>query len=238
MIRTLIVDDAPLAREGIRLLLDREKDFEIVGEAADGLEAISAIGRLSPDLTFLDVQMPSLDGFEVIERCAGLHLGAVVFVTAYDDYALRAFEANALGYLLKPITPRLFQATLQRTRQLFGVPVSTGMSSASPRPLTRLVVKEHRRFVLLKAEEIGWITSAGDYVELHARGRSFLVRMTISQLEEQLDPRSFARIHRTTIVNLDRVEEIRPLPQGDFIVRMNGGATLRLSRTYRDRLLP
>jgi two-component system, LytTR family, response regulator len=238
MIRTLIVDDAPLAREGIRLLLDREKDFEIVGEAADGLEAIAAIGRLAPDLTFLDVQMPSLDGFEVIERCAGLRLGAVVFVTAYDDYALRAFEANALGYLLKPITPRLFQATLQRTRQLLGVPASAEVSTASLRPLTRLVVKEHRRFVLLKAEEIGWITSAGDYVELHARGRSFLVRMTISQLAERLDPRSFARIHRTTIVNLDRVEEIRPLPQGDFIVRMSEGTTLRLSRTYRDQLLP
>ena len=139
MIRTLIVDDAPLAREGIRLLLDREKDFEIVGEASDGLEAVSAVARLSPDLTFLDVQMPSLDGFEVIERCAGLHLGAVVFVTAYDDYALRAFEANALGYLLKPITPQLFQATLQRTRQLLGAsaPAEVPTRQFAPAPAAR-----------------------------------------------------------------------------------------------------
>jgi two-component system LytT family response regulator len=237
MIRTLIVDDAPIVREGIRLMLDAEKDVEIVGEAADGHEAVSAIGGLAPDLTFLDVQMPGLDGFQVMEQCAGRPMGAVIFVTAYDNYALRAFEVNALGYLLKPIAPRQLQAVLSRARQLLGtdapLPPAKPVSS-----LPRLVVKEHDRYILLRPEEVDWINSAGDYVHLHSAGRAFLVRTTMSELEETLDSRTFARIHRTTIVNLDRIKDIKPLPQGDFIVRLNDGTVLRMSRSYRGRLLP
>jgi two-component system, LytTR family, response regulator len=237
MIRTLIIDDAPLVREGIRLLLEPEKDIEIIGEAADGPTAVACIAQLRPDLIFLDVQMPNFDGFEVLERAASPTC-AVIFVTAYDDYALRAFEANAVGYLLKPITPKLFQSALHRARQL--------LSSGSPgdgvktgaRPLPRLVAKDHGRFVLLRPEEVDWITSAGDYVEFHTRGRTFLVRQPISELEETLDPHMFVRIHRTTIVNVDRIQEIEPLAQGDFSVKLEGGTLLRLSRSYRARLLP
>ena len=236
MIRTLIVDDAPIVREGIRLLLGAEKDIEIVGEAADGHEAVSAITGLTPDLTFLDVQMPGLDGFQVMEQCAGRNPGAVIFVTAYDNYALRAFEVNALGYLLKPIAPRQFQTALSRARQLIGPEAPA--AGAKTQGLPRLVVKDHDRYILLRPEEVDWITSAGDYVHLHSAGRAFLVRSTMSELEETLDPETFARIHRTSIVNLDRVKEIKPLPQGDFVVRLHDGTVLRMSRSYRGRLLP
>jgi two-component system LytT family response regulator len=237
MIRTLIIDDAPLVREGIRLLLEPEKDIEIIGEAADGPTAVACIAQLRPDLIFLDVQMPNFDGFEVLERAASPTC-AVIFVTAYDDYALRAFEANAVGYLLKPITPKLFQSALHRARQLLssGSP-GDGVKTAA-RPLPRLVAKDHGRFVLLRPEEVDWITSAGDYVEFHTRGRTFLVRQPISELEETLDPHMFVRIHRTTIVNVDRIQEIEPLAQGDFSVKLEGGTLLRLSRSYRARLLP
>jgi two-component system LytT family response regulator len=238
MIRTVIVDDAPIVREGIHLLLEPAKDIEIVGEASDGADAVSTIARLRPDLVFLDVQMPNLNGFEVLERAASPTC-AVIFVTAYDDYAVRAFQANAIGYLLKPITPKLFQSALQHARQWLsgvhagGEPVRTGA-----RPLPRLVVKDQGRFVLLRPDEVDWITSAGDYVEFHARRRSFLVRQTISELEETLDPRTFVRIHRTTIVNVDRIQEVLALPQGDFSVKLTDGGLLRMSRSYRARLLP
>jgi two-component system LytT family response regulator len=235
MIRTLIVDDAPIVREGIRLLLAAEKDIEVVGEAADGHEAVSAITDLEPDLTFLDVQMPGLDGFQVMEQCAGRSMGAVIFVTAYDNYALRAFEVNALGYLLKPIAPRHFHAALARARHLVGADAPAARNAPG---LPRLVVKDHDRFILLRHEDVDWISSAGDYVHLHAAGRSYLVRKTMSELEETLTPRNFARVHRTSIVNVDRIKEIKPLPQGDFVVKLHDGTVLRMSRSYRDRLLP
>lgn len=238
MIRTLIVDDSPLVRDGIRLLLAGEPDVEVVGEAGDGHEAVTAVAQLTPDLTFLDVQMPSLDGFQVIERCSA-SLGAVIFVTAYDDYALRAFQANALGYLLKPIAPRMFEAALNRARQVLashGAPEPA--KPADRRPLPRLVVKDQGRFMLLRPAEVDWITSAGDYVQLHSGGRTFLVRSTLSELEGSLHPNDFVRIHRSTIVNLDRVQEIAALPQGDYTVRLKDGTRLRMSRVFRDRVLP
>ena len=179
-----------------------------------------------------------MDGFQVIAQCDTTRMGAVIFVTAYDDYALRAFEVNALGYLLKPITPRLFHAALARARQMLSAPeppVSTAKRAAA---LPRLVVKEHGRFILLRHEDVDWISSAGDYVHLHAGGRSYLVRKTMSELEETLAPRNFARVHRTSIVNVDRIKEIKPLPQGDFVVKLHDGTVLRMSRSYRDRLLP
>jgi two-component system LytT family response regulator len=239
MIRTLIVDDSPLVRDGIRLLLEAEKDIEIVGDAADGFEAAAAIERLTPDLTFLDVQMPGLDGFQVIERCAAVPMGAVIFVTAYDDYALRAFQANALGYVLKPIAPRMLQAPLQRARQVLAShSASMRGQSTDRRPLHRLVVKEQGRFVLIRPDEVDWIAAARDYVHLHTPERTFLVRTTISELDDSLDPKRFVRIHRSTMVNVDRIQEIRALPQGDYTVRLHDGTSLRMSRGYRRRLLP
>jgi len=239
MIRTLIVDDSPLVRDGIRLLLGAEKDIEVVGDAADGFEAVAAIRRLTPDLTFLDVQMPGLDGFQVIEQCATVPMGAVIFVTAYDDYALRAFQSNALGYVLKPIAPRMLEAPLQRARQVLASHAAViPTQSTDRRPLQRLVVKEQGRFMFVRPEEVDWIAAAGDYVHLHLPGRRFLVRRTISDLDDSLDPTCFARIHRSTIVNVDRIQEIRALPQGDYSVRLHDGTTLRMSRGYRRRLLP
>jgi len=239
MIRTLIVDDSPLVRDGIHLLLAEEKDIEIVGDAADGLEAVEAIQRLTPDLTFLDVQMPGLDGFQVIERCATVPIGAVIFVTAYDDYALRAFQANALGYVLKPIAPRMLEAALQRARQVLASRSgSIPAQSTDRQPLQRIVVKDQGRFILIRPDEVDWIAAAGDYVQLHTAGRRFLMRTTISELDYSLDPTCFVRIHRSTIVNVDRIQEITALPQGDYSVRLHDGTSIRMSRSYRRRLLP
>ena len=279
MIRVLVVDDEPLAREGIKVRLEREADMEVVGEAADGPEAVAAITTLHPDLVFLDVQMPGMDGFEVVERVAGVHLPVIVFATAYDEYALRAFEVHALDYLLKPVTARRFEEALRRARTEVGrgmerethrrlvelldawrsaATVSAATHALPPEPpqqqqppppapqalhgggayLTRLVVRDGERFLLLRAEEIDWVESAANYVRLHARGTSYLVRATMAELERRLDPSRFTRIHRSTIVNTDRIREIRPEWHGDFDVVLTTGKALRLSRSYRDRLLP
>ena len=279
MIRVLVVDDEPLAREGIKVRLEREADMEVVGEAADGPEAVAAITALHPDLVFLDVQMPGMDGFEVVERVAGVHLPVIVFATAYDEYALRAFEVHALDYLLKPVTARRFEEALRRARTEVGrgmerethrrlvelldawrsaATVSAATHALPPEPppqqqppppapqalhgggayLTRLVVRDGERFLLLRAEEIDWVESAANYVRLHARGTSYLVRATMAELERRLDPSRFTRIHRSTIVNTDRIREIRPEWHGDFDVVLTTGKALRLSRSYRERLLP
>ena len=239
MIRTLIADDEPLAREGIRARLADQADIDVVGEAADGVEAVEAIETLSPDLLFLDVQMPGIDGFEVLRRLRAA-VPAVVLVTAYDRHAVKAFEAQALDFLLKPISTARFIEVLGRVRRSLAAPAearSPRLASPSAH-LTRFPVKDRERFLLLKPEEVEWIHSAANYAELHARGRSFLVRMTMSELEERLDPARFVRIHRSTIVNVDRVAEIQPAYHGEFQVVLQDGAKLRLSRRYRDRLLP
>ena len=255
MIRCLIVEDAPIVRKGIRLLLDRERDIEVVGEAGDGPEAVAQIMALRPDLLFLDIQMPGFDGFEVLERTSRDHLCAVVFITAYADYALRAFDANALSYLLKPVNPARFREVVERARTLLSdgqeleanherlsrilpKPTSTDGAGTTAAPVTRLVVKDGERYLLVKTEEIDWIASVGEYASLRARKTSFLIRMALSDLEASLDSRQFARIHRSTIINLDRVREVQPRSHGDYDVLMEDGTVLRLSRTYRDNLLP
>lgn len=258
MIRTLIADDEALAREGIRVRLRDEADIEIVGEAADGPSAVKAIRRLSPDLIFLDVQMPGCDGLEVLDRVSSDCLPAVIFVTAYDAYAIKAFEAQALDYLLKPISRKRFHQSVQRARLALArdealegaherlmellhtrahgernAAVPTGRHYAS-----RLVVKDRGRFLLVRTDEIDWIESAANYADVRARGRSLLLRTTMSALEEKLDPARFARIHRATIVNVDRIREIQAsASHGDFDVVLEDGTVLRLSRGYRDRLL-
>ena len=261
MIRTVIVDDEELARDGIRVWLEREIDIEIVGEAADGPTAVAMIEDLLPSLLFLDIQMPGFDAFEVLGRAAMGHLPSVVFVTAYDRYAVQAFEARALDYLLKPISGERIQEALQRVRldlakeEALGqtrqrvvdllnatrhAPAADLASLGEKKAVVpgRLVVKDRDRFLLLKVEELDWIESAGNYVELHTRGRCFLLRTTMNDLETQLDASRFARIHRSTIVNVDRVQEIKPSWHGDFSVLLENGTTVRMSRSYRNRLLP
>jgi two-component system LytT family response regulator len=251
-IRTLIVDDEPLAREGLRVRLSREADVDIVGEAIDGDSAIDAIHALTPDLVFLDVQMPGLGGFDVLERVSATHLPVVIFVTAYDQYALKAFDVHALDYLLKPFSDARFAQALDRARQAVSSASDADRdvdrrvaallaARADARPaktwLTRLPVKDRDRFLLLRIEEITWIEAAQNYVQIHARKHEYLVRCTMADLEAQLDPAKFSRIHRSALVNLDRIREIRPAWHGDFDVILEDGTQLKLSRHYRDRLL-
>jgi two-component system, LytTR family, response regulator len=258
MIRALIVEDAPIVRKGIRLYLQEERDIEIVGEAGDGPDAVAHIAAHRPDLVFLDIQMPGFDGFEVLERSSEVHLGAVIFITAHADYAMRAFDSNALSYLLKPINPARFREVVHRARLLLrddralqanhqrlieSIPSSkTAALSNDSRiesrcRLSRLLVKQGDGFLLLKTDEIDWISSTGEYACLHARNTTFMIRMALSELTEKLDDQQFARIHRCTIVNLDRVREIQPRSHGDCDVVLHGGTSLRLSRSYRDNLL-
>ena len=254
MIRTLIVDDEPLARDGLRVRLQRESDVEIIGEAGDGPGAIEAIRRLQPDLVYLDIQMPGMDGFEILEHVAGEHLPIVVFVTAHDEHALRAFDVHALDYLLKPVAEDRFLESLRRARAALDADsVATGMrerlagaldakaasapAAGSPPLLRRFVVKERGRYLLVPADEVHWIGAAGNYAELHARGGTYLVRATIAELAARLDPARFARIHRSTIVQIDGIREIVPESHGDFDVVLADGTSLRMSRGFRDRLL-
>lgn len=248
MIRTLIVDDEPLAREGLRLLLREESDIELVGEAEDPDDAVRRILEQRPDLVLLDVQMPGADGFDVLRRVAGQHLPAVVFVSAHDQFALRAFEVHALDYLLKPPSPARLREALRRVREAAQQDDPAGAAAirnlleshagAAATPVRRFVVRDRNRYLLIPDAEIVRIEAAGNYAEIHARGRSFLIRETMIELERQLDPQHFARIHRSSIVRIDRVAEITPDGGGDFLVTLDSGTELRMTRSYRDRLLP
>ncbi|HWA59323.1 MAG TPA: LytTR family DNA-binding domain-containing protein [Gemmatimonadales bacterium] len=248
MIRTLIVDDEPLAREGLRVRLGLERDIALVGEAADGPTAIELIRRELPDLVLLDVQMPGMDGFEVLERIAEDCLPSVIFVTAHDRYAVKAFEVHAVDYLLKPLDGARLREAVERVRRTLAagpqgtreglVNLLASREKGGERThVRRWAVREDEHFVLLRAEEVDWIEAAANYVRFHARGKVYLLRATMTQLEQELDPRRFARIHRSTIVNLDRVREIRPEWHGDYDVQLTTGDVLRLGRRYRDGLL-
>lgn len=244
-IRTLIVDDEPLARERLRTLLADEADIEIVGECGDGRRAVAAIRKHRPDLVFLDVQMPELDGFGVLRAVGAQNLPTVVFVTAYDKYALKAFEVHALDYLLKPFDRDRFDRALDRARR--ELRRGTGElnervlhlleeAGAKPRFLERLVVKTAGRVYFLRAEEIDWFEAAGNYVKLHAGKDEHLIRETMANLEDQLNPKKFVRIHRSTIVQIERIKELQPWFHGDYVVLLRDGTKLTLSRSYRDRL--
>jgi two-component system LytT family response regulator len=244
-LRTLIVDDEPLARERMRTLLEAEPDISIVGECGNGREAVEAITRESPDLVFLDVQIPELDGFQVLEALAPDKAPAIVFVTAYDQYALQAFEVHAVDYLLKPFDEDRFRRALERARQSISrdkgdlseqlMSLLQGLKSP-PGFAERLVVKTAGRLFFLRTDEIEWVESAGNYVCLHVRGESHLLRETMTGLEARLDPARFVRIHRTAIVNIDQVKELQPLFHGEYQVRLRDGTELTLSRGYRERL--
>jgi two-component system LytT family response regulator len=243
-VRALIVDDEPLARRGVVLRLRRFRDVEVVGECADGASAVRKIGELSPDLVFLDVQMPGMGGFDVLRALPRESLPAVIFLTAYEQHALQAFQFHALDYLLKPVDDTRFAAAIGRARKLVDTALKTAtaervlqmLDRASERYTTRFAVQTAHRIQIVSAEDVEWIGAAGDYVELHAGGRSYLLRETMASLEQRLDPARFLRIHRSRIVQADRILELRSLENREFIVRLSDGSAHRSSRTYADRL--
>lgn len=245
-IRTMVVDDEPVARERMVGLLQQEKDIELVGEYADGQQAINAIQAQHPDLVFLDVQMPACDGFGVIEQVGPDRMPAVVFVTAYDEYALKAFEVHAIDYLLKPFGRDRFQQTLQHAREHLerrragdlGRRLLALVQDIKPEPtkLDRLVVKSGGRVFFLRTDEIDWIEAAGNYVRLHLSEDSHLFRETMNNMESRLDTRRFVRIHRSRIVNTDRIKELQPWFNGEYVVVLQNGTRLTLSRGYREKL--
>jgi len=245
-LRTLIVDDEPLGRERIRTLLANNPDVLLVGECRDGHEAVEAIRTRQPDLVFLDVQMPELDGFGVIRSVGVEQMPAVIFVTAYDEHALHAFEVHALDYLLKPFDVERFAEALQRATQWILRRQHTDLDRRLTRllddvqppgaALRRLMIKTRQRLYFIRTEEVDWIEAAGNYVRLHAGDKVHLLRQTMNTLEGQLDPDQFLRIHRSTIVNVDRVKEFNRMFNGEYEVRLHGGTKLTLSRGYRSQL--
>jgi two-component system LytT family response regulator len=231
-IRTLIVDDEPLARSNLSVLLRRDPQIEIVSECGSGAEALAEIRGARPDLVFLDVQMPECDGFDVLELLGKDLPPAIVFVTAYDQYALRAFEAGALDYLLKPFDNTRFERALDRAKQR----LARGNNKGAPAQLERLAIKSVGQVSFVKVSEIDWIEAADYYACLHVGSKTHLLRRSMAELEQELDPAVFSRIHRSTIVNLDRVRGLKLGEDGEYDVLLEGGARLRLSQRYRKQL--
>jgi two-component system LytT family response regulator len=245
-IRTLIVDDEPLARERLRQLLATESDIEVVGECGDGREAVEAIRRDSPDLVFLDIQMPELDGFGVLAGLGGVPQPEIVFVTAFNQHALRAFEVHALDYLLKPFDRERFQVALERARTRLAHARSGDLNRKltallaemrpETKPVDRLAVKTGSKVLFVRTVDIDWIEAADNYISLHIGNETHLLRETMNAIESRLDPSRFLRISRSAMVNIERVRELQPMFHGDYAVILRNGTRLSLSRTYRDRL--
>jgi two-component system LytT family response regulator len=270
-IRTLIVDDEPLARQRVRKLLEADSDIAILGECSDGKQAVAELQRLRPDLVFLDVQMPVLDGFGVLQSLVGTDLPVVIFVTAHDRYALKAFEVHALDYLLKPFDKARFSAALERAKAQVrqgsavaledrlekllqtlapshpqplvykgrGATESPTPQAAKPdagRRLERLMVKSDGRIYFVRIDDVDWIEAAGNYVRLHVGKENHLLRETLTALEKKLDPARFVRIHRSTVVNLERIRELQPVFHGDYVIVLRDGQELAVSRGFRDNL--
>ena len=242
--RALIVDDEPLARRGVLLRLRKFKDVEIVGECNAGSSAVEKILELSPDVVFLDVQMPGMDGFEVLRALPKDKIPSIVFITAYEEHALRAFEAHALDYLLKPVDDTRFAAAVDRVRKVLN---SASKELAAERILKllgrdseqytlRFAVRTGLRVQVVLVEDIEWIGAAGDYAELHTRNCSHLLRETMASLEQKLDPQSFLRIHRSRIVRTNRIQSLRSIENHEYILKLSDGSEHRSSRTYADRL--
>lgn len=241
--RVLIVDDEPLARERLRKFLRDEPDIDLAGEAANGREAVQQIHALRPEIVFLDVQMPELDGFGVVAELQP-PLPAIVFVTAYDKFALKAFEVHAVDYLLKPFDRARLKTALERARQVVQQkqPVEERISALlhhlQPRPQEpeRLAVKSEGRVVFVNIHDIDWVEAADNYVNLHVGKDSHLLRETMNGLEAKLPPKKFLRISRSTIVNVERIRELQPLFHGEYVVILRDGTKLTLSRSHRDKL--
>jgi two-component system LytT family response regulator len=245
-IRVLIVDDEPIARKGIRHLLDEAPDVEIVGECGDGVEAARAIRKRSPDLVFLDVQMPELDGFGMLDKLGVEQGPEIIFITAYDEYTLRAFDVHALDYLLKPVNPDRFHKALGRARARLQNKSSERLNvrllamledyRREQRPAARFAVKTRQGALLVDADDVDWIEASGNYVRLRAGGQAHLLSETISGMEERLDPRKFLRIHRSRIVNVERIKLLRPLFHGEYEIVLKDGTQLTSGRAYRERI--
>jgi len=256
-IRTLIVDDEPMARRTLRDLLQADPDVEIIGECSNGLEAVAFINSQPPDLLFLDIQMPGLNGFEALAQTEPGSIPAIIFVTAFDQYALKAFEVHALDYLLKPFNDKRFAEALRQAKShielkeinqisrsllnLLGTQAgnepAAALSTASTKTfLTRFMIKADGRVVFIKASDVDWIAADDYFIKLHVRGRTHLLRMSLNELEEKLDPKAFLRIHRSSIVNFDSVRELQQTPSGEYVVVLKNGTELKLSRGRRERL--
>jgi two-component system LytT family response regulator len=231
-IRTLIVDDEPLARSNLSVLLRRDPQIEIVSECGSGAEALVEIRGARPDLLFLDVQMPECDGFDVLEMLGKDLPPAIVFVTAYDQYALRAFEAGALDYLLKPFHNARFDRALDRAKQR----LVSSKNKDTPTQFERLAIKSVGQVAFVKVSEIDWIEAADYYACLHVGPKTHLLRRSMAELEQELDPAVFSRIHRSTIVNLERIRGLKLGEDGEYDVLLEDGARLRLSQRYRKQL--
>lgn len=268
-IRAIIVDDEPLAREGLRTLLEPDDEIEIVGECSDGRQAAQSIAGLEPDLVFLDIQMPEMNGFETLEALDEGSLPVVIFVTAYDEFALRAFEVHALDYVLKPFDDERVESAVVRAKERLrerrdsafadrlarmleerrAGDASTAADGGEGRPgeaevrmeafddhLRRLVIKKAGRVFFLETRRIDWIEAADYYVRLHVGDDSHLLRATMKHMESSLDPRLFFRIHRSSIVNLKRIRELQPYFNGEYVVILQDGTKLKLSRSRRKKL--
>ncbi|MGH7461058.1 MAG: LytR/AlgR family response regulator transcription factor, partial [Longimicrobiales bacterium] len=248
-IRVLVVDDEPLARAGVCELLARDPELDVVGEAANGEDAVTAITELRPDLVMLDVQMPGMTGFEVLRVVGPERMPAVVFITAYDQFAVRAFEVNAVDYLLKPFDDERFAITLTRAKKTVrqshagelsrrlaelldksDTPIPTPLPATTAGYTDRMVIKSGGRVFFLRTDEIDWVEAADYYVKLHAGGKNYLLRETMNALESRLDPRRFFRVHRSAIVNLDRIRELQPYFRGEHMLILSDGTRLKLSR--------
>ena len=250
MIRTLIVDDEPLSRRKIREFLKGDEDIEVVGECGNGEQAVEAVRNVAPDLLFLDVQMPGMDGFAVLDELRDdERLPFVIFVTAYDKYAVKAFEVRALDYLLKPFHRERFAHATERVKSQMRANGGTASDALNlqirelieelrpqARHLDRVIIRTAGTVMFLKTDEIDWISAEENYVRLHCGKASYMLREKISSLETQLDPGRFRRIHRSTIVNVDRIQKLHPFSHGDYQVVLLDGTELMMSRGYRERL--
>src|ERR1700723_2454544 len=243
-VRAVIVDDEPLARRGVKLRLQKFKDVEVVGECGDGASAVEKIRQLSPDVVFLDVQMPGMDGFEVLRAFPRENLPSVIFLTAYEQHALRAFEVHALDYLLKPVNDERFSDAVRRARQGGDADSRTRVAERIRSMLDRkpakyvwhFSVRVGSRIQLVRTDDIEWIAAAGDYAELHGAGGCHLVRETMNSLEEKLDPMEFLRIYRSRIVRARCIRELRSIDNREYLVKLKDGSEHRSGRSFADRL--
>ena len=245
-IKAVIADDELLARKFIRRILKQDPEIEIVGECSNGQEAVAMIRKQQPDVVFLDIQMPEMDGFKVLETLGLDHLPEIVFTTAYESYAIRAFELHAVDYLLKPFDQVRFKAAVKHVKERIHsqhvedgrLQIGTLLESikAQPAYLDRVVIKANGRISFLNTREIDWIEADDKYVHLHTREGSRMVRQTLSTMETQLDPKKFVRIHRSAIVNVEQIKELQPLFSGEHSVHLENGTKLTLSRNYKDKL--
>ncbi len=245
-LKTLLVDDEPLAREGLRMLLSRDPDITSIHEAKDGREAVVAIRDTRPDLVFLDVQMPEMDGFSVVKEIGAEHMPSVVFVTAHDRYAIQAFEINAIDYLLKPVTEERFANALHRAKVRVNSKPADEASrqilslletiAAPQRYLKRLAVRSAGKTVFVDVEDVDWIEAAENYVQLHAGRTGHLLHVAMNTLEKSLDPEMFVRIQRSVIVNVRSIKELQPALHGEYIVTLHNGVRLQSGRVYNEKL--